>query len=132
MRKMLRTLLMAPVVMAAALATHPAMAQSAKVAKVPFNFVVSGHLWPAGRYVISRTMNGNVVEVASTNHPFRSMWVLGPGAPAPTDARVLLSFDVQGTRHTLHAVQYEGLITASLDGRQLSLPHGSDLIVHGQ
>ncbi|ACO33289.1 MAG TPA: hypothetical protein DGA22_12580 [Acidobacterium sp.] len=133
MRNMLRNLFLAPVVMAAAaLATHPAMAQSVNVAKVPFNFVVNGHMWPAGRYTIRQSMNGNVVEVANTNQPFRSMWVISPGDPAPTDTRVLLSFDVQGATHTLHSVQYRNMETSSLDGRQLSLRYGSDLIVPGQ
>jgi len=130
---MLRNLFLTPVVMAAAaLATHPAMAQSAKVAQVPFNFVVNGHMWPAGRYTITRNMDRNVVEVASANQPFRSMWLVSPGDPAPTDTRVLLSFDVQGATHTLHSVQYGNMETRSLDGRRLSLRYGSDLIVPGQ
>jgi hypothetical protein len=130
---MLRNLFLAPVVMAAAaLATNPAMAQSVKVAKVPFNFVVNGHMWPAGRYTITSNMDRNVVEVASTNQPFRSLWVVAPGDPAPTDTRILLSFDVQGATHTLHSVQYGNMVTNSLDGRQLSLRYGSDLIVPGQ
>lgn len=134
MRNMLRNLFLAPVVMAAAaLVTNPAMAQSsAKVAQVPFNFVVNGHMWPAGRYVITRNLDGNVVEVANLKEHFRSMWVLAPGSPSPMDARVLMTFDVQGRTHSLHTVQYAGLITNSLDGRQLTLPRGSDLIVPGQ
>ncbi len=133
MRNMLRKLLLAPVVMAAAaLATHPAMAQSAKVAQVPFNFVVNGHMWPAGRYVISRDANASLVHVASMKQGFQSMWTLAPGDPSPTDSRVLLTFDVQGATHTLHTVQYANMITNSLDGRRLSLHYGSDLIVPGE
>jgi hypothetical protein len=133
MRNMLRNLFLTPVVMAAtALITIPAMAQSAKVAQVPFNFVVNGHMWPAGSYVITRNMDDNVVQVVSRNQAFRSMWVLAPGSPSPMDARVLLSFDVHGAMHTLHSVQYGSLITSSLDRRRLSLREGSDLIVPGQ
>jgi len=133
MRNMLRKLLLAPAVMAvAALATNPAMAESAKVAQVPFNFAVAGHMCPAGRYLISRNFGSNIVELSSEAQPIHYMWTVAPGDPSPSDARVLLTFDVQGANHTLHTVQYQNMVTSSLDGRRLSLRHGSDLIVPGE
>jgi hypothetical protein len=113
MRSILGKIILAPVVMAAAaLATNTAMAEAVTV-KVPFSFTAAGKSWPAGLYRVKR--DHSVVILESPGGPRISGWSAGPGAPDPTDTRVILKFDEEGDAHTLQSVQYGPIITSKLD-----------------
>ena len=57
--------------------------------------------------------NGSVVLLEGAGHSFR--WLLGSGDAAPTDTRVIVTFERAGTRYALRSVQYQALMTARLD-----------------
>jgi len=95
----------------AVLATNSASAQSRM--NVPFNFVAGGQNCPAGTYTVAERDAGSVVLLQGAGHSFR--WLIGPGNPAPTDLRVMATFDRAGASYTLRSVQYKSLITKRLD-----------------
>jgi hypothetical protein len=113
MRSLVRNFLLAPVLMAtAALMTHTATAQRVQV---PFNFSAAGKLLPAGPYLVQKNAQSGIVMLRSINAPIALIWAISPGDPAPTDSRILLTFDVLGDNYLLRSVQYKNLITARLD-----------------
>jgi hypothetical protein len=114
MRIILRTLVLAPVVMAAAvLATNTAMAESTNI-KVPFSFTVAGKVCPAGIYLVQKDLTQSLVTLQSKDGTKSFTWTLSPGDAAPTDTAVKLKFDEVGNSHTLRAVQYGPLETYKL------------------
>ena len=114
MQSILRKLVLAPVVLAAAaLVTSSAMAET--TIKVPFSFTVGGKVFPAGRYIVQRDDAGSFVSLTSTDRPQSASWVLAPGEPAPTENKIALKFDQVGNTHVLQSIQYGALITSKLD-----------------
>lgn len=119
MRLNLRSLVLAPVVLAAAaLAITPAMAETH--IKVPFDFSVAGKKCPAGVYVVEQGSWHNSVKLEGPAGTFG--WTIGPGQPLPTDNRVILRFDQIHGMHMLKSVQYGPLITGNLDGKAKTNP----------
>ena len=118
MKNILRTLVLAPVVLAAAaFASTSAMAES--TLKVPFNFTVNGQICPAGVYSVERDFSGDLVTLKSHASTQSFRWSLRPGEPAPTDTRVVLMFDQIGDGHALRSVQYKWLITPRIDKKDI-------------
>jgi hypothetical protein len=114
MRSILRTLVLAPVVMAAAaLATNAAMAETTLT--VPFSFKVAGKICPAGRYAVDRNLGHNYVTLVAKNAPVGFQWILTPGDDDRKNSDVTLSFDKQGEGYVLGLVQYGRLATHRLD-----------------
>ncbi len=95
----------------AALTANSASAQSR--IDVPFNFVAAGAHCTAGTYTIMESNWGTVVSLRGTDHSFT--WLIGSGDPAPTDTRVVLTFDRMGNNYALRTVQYGPEITTRLD-----------------
>jgi hypothetical protein len=113
MRSILYNLVLVPAIAAAAFTTTAAVAET--TLQVPFSFKVADKSYPAGTYSVERTHTGDFVTVKGKNAPNSFMWTVGPGAPAPTDARVVMNFDEQGQTHILRSVQFESSITSRLD-----------------
>lgn len=115
MQTMLRTLLTAAVVTAAtALASHPAMAATA-TANVPFSFMASGKLCPAGTYTVRTGQLNEVLNLTNTPNRVNMVWVAGPGTPNSNDTRVVLRFDRVGSSYVLRNIQYGNTTTSRLD-----------------
>jgi hypothetical protein len=111
MQSILRKLVLAPAVLAAAaLAITSATAET--TIKVPFAFTVAGQAFPAGRYLVQRDDTGSFVTLASKDSARSTSWVLGPGAPGPTENKVALKFN---DTHALQTIQYGSMITSRLD-----------------
>jgi len=131
MKNTLKTLVLAPAVLAAAvLASNVASAEA--LVKVPFNFTVAGKVCPAGLYSVDRDNIGTMVTLRSKDAPRSFSWVVTPGDPAPTDSRVVLRFDAQGQTHALRNVQYGSVITSRLDKKTVDTERVPALIVQGQ
>ena len=119
MRSMHRRLVLAPVlILAAALAVSPAMAETTSV-KVPFSFDVAGKTFPAGDYLISEDSRGDFVILAAKGSSYSYTGLLGPGAPSPWESKVALKFDQVGGEHLLQSIQCGRMITGSLDKKAL-------------
>lgn len=101
------------VIMAAALATSQAVAETTTI-KVPFSFKVAGETFPAGDYRI-RHDNGNFVTLAAKDSSQSFTSVIGPGAPSPWEYKIALNFDLVGNAHLLQSIQYGTMITRKLD-----------------
>jgi len=115
MRFTLRSLFLAPVVMAAAaLATNTAMAET-KTLKVPFSFTVAGKTCPAGYYSVQKDLTKGLVTLQSQDGKESFMWTLSPGDAEPNDTAVKLKFDEVGDAHFLREVQYGYLAASKLD-----------------
>jgi hypothetical protein len=131
MRSILNKLVLVPAVAAvAALASNAAMAET--LLKVPFNFTVAGKVCPAGTYSVERDRIGTLVTLKSMDAPRTFSWAVGPGDPAPSDARVVLSFDEQGQMHALRSVQYGARITARLDHKTHQPERAPMMVTEGQ
>ena len=115
MRLSLRSLVLAPALMAAAAVT-PQLA-SAAVLHVPFAFTVNGQNLPAGEYTVSRDLGSSIVTLVSENRENRKAfkWMIGPGEPAPGVQGVIMRFDQSGGQYELRSIQYNALITSQLD-----------------
>lgn len=115
MQTTLRTLLTAAVVTAAAaFASHPAVAATA-TANVPFSFMASGKICPAGSYTIKTGQLSQTVSLTNAQKRVNMVWVAGPGTPGPNDRRVVLRFDRVGSGYVLRNIQYGNAITSQLD-----------------
>ncbi len=113
MRLSLRSLVLAPALLAAAALTpQPA---SAAVLHVPFAFTASGHSLPAGDYSVQRDSRGNYVTLVSPDGKHSFNWIIGPGEPKPGDTGVVMRFDPSDSGYTLRSIQYNAAITAVLD-----------------
>ncbi len=107
----LRILGMASLVVAAMAFT--ANAAHAVTLNVPFAFTVGNKVCPAGLYSVRSDRLGDTVQLTGPSQGFN--WVIHPGDPAPTDSRVILRFDTDGSQYTLRSVQFGPLITSRLD-----------------
>jgi hypothetical protein len=106
------TLILAPVVMAAAALTiQPAMAES-RTLNVPFDFTVGNKTLPAGPYTVERDSAGSILRLQDKNLSQTFMWVALPSAIKT--GRVVLRFEDEGQKHTLQSVQYGVLQTPEL------------------
>lgn len=129
MRITLRSIVLTPIVMAAAVLTaHSANAETRL--NVPFNFSVGNKMCPAGQYKVIATGDGNTVVLAGSTDSFA--WVLHPGDPVPSDRRIILKFDEIGANHLLRTVQYRDQITSRIDKGAKSLESASIRVVQGQ
>jgi hypothetical protein len=117
MRSILHKFFLASAVAAAAALTTTSALADMKV-NVPFSFTVNGKVCPAGYYSIGHDDTTGVVTLRNDTWQRNYSWLMSPGEPGPTDARVVLRFDKEGDNYTLQSVQYRSLITARLDGRQ--------------
>ena len=118
MRSILRALVLAPaMIAAAALATTSAMAES--TVNVPFSFTVAGKHCPAGQYTIQRDPIHSFVTLRSKYAPVGFNWILGPGDGVARDSNIRLSFAVQEQSYALDSVQF-GSQTTSQSTRHLN------------
>jgi hypothetical protein len=87
----------------------------AETVNVPFAFRAHGKLFPAGQYRVNKTLDDGFVTVRSLDgsHSFTSM--VAPGAPAPSDSRVVLRFDNGRATHELRSIQYHDQVSGRLD-----------------
>ncbi|WP_263359705.1 hypothetical protein [Acidicapsa ligni] len=114
MRSILRNLILAPVVMAAAVvATNTAKAEV--TVKVPFNFKVDGKDCPAGIYTVNKDAFRGVVTLQNKDTARAFTWILGPGTDVQSSSKVVLKFDQAGEEHSLRSLQYGQLSTPPLD-----------------
>ena len=114
MRPSLRTLFLAPAILAAAaLASTPAFADT--LLNVPFSFTVAGRTLPAGVYDVHNGPLTNTVALTSHETSRTLVFVIAPGSPAPNDHRVILTFDGNGDGHALNSIQWGNKITSRLD-----------------
>lgn len=109
------SILTAAVLAVAALAAQPAMAESHQI-NIPFNFVASGTICPAGTYTVRQDDNASTVRLTGHNQGF--VWIMLPGNSAQADHHVVLTFDVAGQKYLLRTVQYGPMTTSRLDKKQ--------------
>jgi len=129
MRINFKNLVAVSVVMAAALITTSAIAET--TLNVPFSFSVAGKNCPAGTYSVEKNNLSTMVTLKSRNTPQSFSWVVSPGDPLPTDTRVVLKFDGIEGKYALHSVQYGAKITSKLD-KNRQIEHVATRIVSGQ
>lgn len=127
MRSTLRTLVLAPVVLAAAAFT--ASSAMAATINVPFSFIAAGKKCPAGDYTVQKRFDGSV-KLAGGAQSFN--WLIRPGDPAPTDKRVILRFDAIGSQHALRSIQYGALVTPRLDKKLAQTADAQTESIQGQ
>jgi hypothetical protein len=114
------TSILAPAIMAAAaLATIPAVAETANV-KVPFNFTVAGQNLPAGNYSVQRDSPGNFIRLQSRQSSQSFAWIASASASSQKTAAASLIFDRDGQKYTLQSVQAGPLVTPRLDHKRAS------------
>src|SRR5215469_10631129 len=90
MKSILSKFVAPAVLTVAALATTTAMAQTT-IVKVPFSFTAAGKTCPAGEYTVQRDADFVILSHKGYSESFS--WVVGPGAPDPTDTKVAFKFD---------------------------------------
>ena len=130
MRSILRVLVLAPaMIAAAALATNSALAES--TVNVPFSFTVAGKHCPAGQYLVQPDPIHNFVTLRGKYAPVGFNWILGPGDGAPGSSTLTLRFDQQDQRYALESVHFGSLTTRRLDKGSHS-EHNAVRIVQGQ
>jgi hypothetical protein len=117
---MMKLFLVPAIAAAAALASHPAQAETVKV---PFAFSAVGHDFPAGSYSVEANINTNIVTLHLENSNKSFVWVLGPGDPEPDDQRVMLRFTNGAGTHVLDSIQFGNKITSRLSQYD---PHSRD------
>jgi hypothetical protein len=113
MKSNLFSLILAPVVLAAAAVTAiPAVAATSTI-NVPFNFTVDGKALPAGEYTVQVDTLDNLVKFHGNNSPQTFIWTVRTADKASSTP--VLNFDQQGGTHVLRSVQYGSLVTGQLD-----------------
>ena len=115
MRLSIRSLVLAPALMAAAAVT-PQIA-SAAVLHVPFAFTVQGQNLPAGEYTVTRDSSGSIVTLVVAENQKSFKWQVTPGDAAPGTQGVIMRFDRSNAGYELRSIQYNALITSQLDKR---------------
>ncbi|MFP5238023.1 MAG: hypothetical protein ACLGSD_19160 [Acidobacteriota bacterium] len=104
-----------PAAALAAIALLSINTAKAETVTVPFTFRAQGQLFPAGQYRVNNTLGNGFVTVRSLDGSRSFTSVVGPGAPAPSDERVVLRFDNASATHELRSIQYHNQITGRLD-----------------
>ena len=99
---------------------------------VPFDFSIGRQILPAGNYSVELGMNEAYVTLKKKDGPQSFTWTIGPGDPAPTDARVVLRFDQIGDSRALQSVQFKSLITSRLDKKAMRNEQASTQVVLAQ
>ena len=117
MKSILKFVLAPAVMVAAALATTSAMAET--TVRIPFNFTASGQVCQAGLYTIQHDDGSAFVTLTRKGTSQAFTWTVGPGEPGPTDWKVALKVDTIGSGHVLQSVQYGTMITSRLDKKTL-------------
>ena len=87
----------------------------AETVNVPFAFRAQGHSFPAGQYRINQSLGNGFVTLQSIDGSRSFTSVVAPGAPAPSDTRVVLQFDKGSATHELRSIQYHSQISGRLD-----------------
>lgn len=108
---LLKWFLVPAVAAAAAFASQTA---SAERVNVPFSFSAMGKDFPAGSYIVQQDMNGNFVTLETVDCTKRLVRVLGPGAPDPADAHVVLRFNITGEDYVLDSIQIRSKVTSHM------------------
>jgi hypothetical protein len=132
MRSIFHSLVLAPVVLAAAaLIPNTAMAE-ASVVNVPFNFVVDGKVCPAGQYSVTRDPIRNTIFLSGQKAHVAFEWILTPGNDARQASNVTLRFDQVDQDFALQTVQYGRMTTYNLDHKTTHSAHDLERVVQGQ
>jgi hypothetical protein len=128
MRNILRSLVLAPVVMAAALlATNSAMA--ATIVNVPFSFKAAGKTCPAGKYSVALDSNHNFVVLDSKETPLTLRWVANPGDASRKASEITLHFGKDDQTYSLEQVEVGQQSTPHLKNRS---SHSEHRTIEGQ
>jgi len=122
-----KTLLLSSIM---AIAMTSTIARAQRTLKIPFSFQIGDALYPAGSYSVKRQPYGHFVVLEDCDNRELFHWAIGPGDPAPTDARIVLKFDESLQVHLLRSVQYGSLITGRLDEKALASKR--DATISGQ
>ena len=117
MKSIFKFVLAPAVLAAAALATTSATAET--TVKVPFSFTAGDKICPAGYYTIKHDDTSSYVTLMRKGSSDSFTYLVGPGAPEPTDRKVALRFDHLGNAHVLQSIQYGALVTSQLDKKSL-------------
>lgn len=118
--RILKLFLVPAIAVAAALASHPAQAETVKV---PFAFSAVGHEFPAGTYTVNANLSTSIVTLRLQDSDKSFAWVLGPGDPDPGDQRVVLRFTKGDDTNVLDSIQFGSKITS---GHSHYDPHGRE------
>ena len=127
MRSIIRKVVLAPVLLAAAVVAVNTAKAEARL-DVPFTFSVAGKMCPAGTYTVNRDPLHSIVTLKSKDAKKSFNFTLGPGDDAKPGS-VILKFDEIEGSHALRTVQYNSLTTSRLDKRSghienISVPMG--------
>ena len=117
MKSIFKFVLAPAVLAAAALATTSATAET--TVKVPFSFTAGNKICPAGYYTLKHDNSSSFVTLTHKGTSESFTYLVGPGAPEPTDRKIALTFDHLGTAHVLQSIQYGALVTSQLDKKSL-------------
>jgi hypothetical protein len=118
------------VMVAAAMATVPAVAETSQTLNVPFSFTVGGQLLPAGTYSVHHDISGNIVNLQSTDASYHFTSIAIPSAS--DSGRVVLKFSVNGQTHALQTIQVGPLVTPRLDKKSRKTEDVTPEYVAGQ
>jgi hypothetical protein len=127
MRSTLLKWFLVPAVAAAAALASPSA--NAERVNVPFSFSAMGKTFPAGTYVVLQGLNGAFVTLETQDCTKSLTRILGPGAPDPGDAHVLLRFDVTGEEYVLDSIQVHSKITSHMAKRH---PKDREHVITGE
>lgn len=91
------------------LAHAPARAQSTEMhLQVPFSFVVSGKLLPAGEYVIERAYDTGVLRITAIANGYGVAVTSSPGSMDAPSRRPAATFGAVGGKHYLEEIHLGG------------------------
>ncbi len=131
MRSILRSLVLAPVVLAAIVVTTTSAKAETRV-NVPFTFTVDGKTCPAGKYIVVRDPSHNFVTLMGEKAHVGFNWILSPGTAPAKDSNLTLSFDKQDESYALESIQFGSLTTHRLDKQSKGPEHRTVVNVGGQ
>jgi len=131
MRSILHSLVLAPVVLAAAALT-PHIAMAEVVVNVPFNFTVDGKVCPAGQYTVDRDPIKNLITLRGAKAPVGFNWFLTPGDDDRKPSSVVLHFNENDEKFSLSTVEYGRMTTHQLDRKSKHTSRELERVVQGQ
>ncbi len=131
MRSILHSLVLAPVVMAAA-ALAPNIAMAEAVVTVPFSFSVDGKVCPAGQYTVDRDPIQNIVTLRSEKAPVGFHWFLTPGDDNRKTTNITLHFNQNDEKFSLKTVEYGRMTTHQIDSKHKHTTRDLERTVQGQ